>query len=84
MTIDQLESEATRLLQIFVGWLVSPQFYAQIGAIIVAVALAHFANRQIKSKTPYFRSQPEQGSLLKIRQLDLTAAAISCFPYSPC
>ncbi|MGE4253478.1 MAG: mechanosensitive ion channel family protein [Parvibaculaceae bacterium] len=68
MTIDQVEIEATRLLQIFVGWLVSPQFYAQIGAIIVAVALAHFANRQIKAKTPYFRSPPEQGALLKIRR----------------
>lgn len=68
MTIDQAELEATRLLQILVGWLVSPQFYAQIGAIIVAVAIAHFANRQIKTKTPYFRSPPEQGTLLKVRR----------------
>lgn len=68
MTIDQAELEATKLLQILVGWLVSPQFYAQIGAIIVAVAIAHFANRQIKTKTPYFRGQPEQGTLLKVRR----------------
>lgn len=50
MTIDQAELEALMGLQIFVGWLTSPQFYAQIGAIIMAVAIAHFANRQIKSK----------------------------------
>ena len=68
MTIDQMQAEATRLLQILVGWLVSPQFYAQIGAIIVAVAIAHFASRQIKFKTPYFRVAPEQGALLKIRR----------------
>lgn len=68
MTIDQAELEATKILQIFVGWLVSPQFYAQIGAIIVAIAVAHFANRQIRTKTPYFRSAPEQGALLKFRR----------------
>jgi small-conductance mechanosensitive channel len=68
MTLFQWEVEATKALQVLVGWLVSPQFYAQIGAIIVAVAVAHFANRQIKTKTPYFRSQPEQGSLLKMRR----------------
>ena len=68
MTIDQAQFEATKSLQILVGWLVSPQFYAQIGAIILAVAIAHFANRQIKTKTPYFRSAPEQGALLKVRR----------------
>jgi small-conductance mechanosensitive channel len=68
MTIDQAELEATRVLQIFVGWLTSPQFYAQIGAIILAVAIAHFANRQIKSKTPHFRTMPEEGALLKVRR----------------
>jgi small-conductance mechanosensitive channel len=68
MTLFQWEVEATNALQILVGWLVSPQFYAQIGAIIVAVAIAHFANRQIKTKTPYFRSPPEHGALLKVRR----------------
>ncbi|MGE3873967.1 MAG: mechanosensitive ion channel family protein [Parvibaculaceae bacterium] len=68
MTVDQAQAEAARLFQIFVGWLVSPQFYAQIGAIIIAVALAHLITRQIKSKTPYFRSPPEQGGLLKVRR----------------
>ncbi len=68
MTIDQAELEATKLLQILVGWLVSPQFYAQIGAVIVALAIAHFANRQIKAKTPYFRCPPEQEPLLKARR----------------
>ena len=68
MTIDQAQIEATKALQILLGWLTSPQFYAQIGAIIVAVAIAHFANRQIKTKTPYFRSTPEHGALLKVRR----------------
>ena len=39
MTIDQAEIEATRILDILLGWLVSPQFYAQIGAVILAVAV---------------------------------------------
>ncbi|TMJ41302.1 MAG: mechanosensitive ion channel [Alphaproteobacteria bacterium] len=68
MTIDQAQIEATKALQILVGWLTSPQFYAQIGAIILAVVVAHFANRQIKTRTPYFRCAPEKGALLKIRR----------------
>ena len=68
MTIDQAQIEATKALQILVGWLTSPQFYAQIGAIILAVVVAHFANRQIKTRTPYFRRAPEKGALLKIRR----------------
>jgi small-conductance mechanosensitive channel len=68
MTIDQVQTEATRLLQIFIGWLVSPQFYAQIGAIVIAMALAHFVNRQIKGKTPYFRVPPDGAALIKARR----------------
>ncbi len=67
MMIDQWQVEGTKILQILVGWLVSPQFYAQIGAIVVAIAVAHFANRQIKTRTPYFRSPPEHGRLMKLR-----------------
>ncbi len=68
MTIDQAQIEATKAFQIFVGWLTSPQFYAQIGAVIVAVAIAHFAYRQIKTRTPYFKDAPEQGALLRLRR----------------
>src|SRR5436190_2266941 len=68
MTIDQAQIEATKALQILVGWLTSPQFYAQIGAIILAVVVDHFANRQIKTRKPYFRRAPEKGALLKIRR----------------
>src|SRR4029078_13009094 len=68
MTIDQVQAEATRLLQIFIGWLVSPQFYAQIGAIVIAMALAHFVNRQIKGKTPYFGVPPDGAALIKARR----------------
>jgi len=68
MTLNQAQFEAEKALQIFVGWLTSPQFYAQIGAIVMALAIAHFANRQIRNKTPYFRSAPEQGALLRVRR----------------
>lgn len=32
------------------------------------MAIAHFAGRQIKAKTPYFKAPPEQGTLLKARR----------------
>src|SRR5690242_13660586 len=63
MTIDQVQTEATRLLQIFIGWLVSPQFSAQIGAIVIAMALAHLVNRQTKGRTTYFRIPPDGAQL---------------------
>jgi small-conductance mechanosensitive channel len=68
MTIDDFKGHAERLLATLVEWATSPQFYAQIGAIIVAVSIATFLARQIRTKLPFFSTEPWPGPLLKVRQ----------------
>ncbi|MCF6322610.1 MAG: mechanosensitive ion channel [Rhizobiaceae bacterium] len=50
-------------------WAISPQFYAQIGAIIAAIAIAWFGAKMLKSRLSWFSDEPIDGRFLKIRQL---------------
>lgn len=64
-------------------WAISPQFYAQVGAIIATVAIAWFAAKTLKTRLSWFSTEPIEGRFLKIRQLifaisDLIFAAL-CF-----
>jgi small-conductance mechanosensitive channel len=68
MTLDAIKAQAQAILAAVTGWLQSPQFYVQLGAIIVAVIAAHFAAKQVKAKVPLFRAKPEAGPLFKLRQ----------------
>jgi small-conductance mechanosensitive channel len=68
MTLDTLKAEALSILATITGWLQSPQFYAQLGAIVVAIAAAHFAGRQIRAKVPIFSVEPDTGPVLKLRR----------------
>ena len=69
MTADELKGHGERLLAILIDWATSPQFYAQVGAIVAAVAVAHFAARQIRNKVPYFEAAPAAGPLLRVREV---------------
>jgi len=64
-----LEAFAWDALKTLIGWATSPQFYAQLAAIVIAVALAQFAARQIRTRVPFFQKQPKKGVFLKLRQL---------------
>ncbi|MDH3582538.1 MAG: mechanosensitive ion channel [Hyphomicrobiales bacterium] len=66
--IDGLMAYGHRLLDTVIVWATSPQFYAQVGAIVAAVALAHVTAKQIKARIGFFQKEPTEGSLLKIRQ----------------
>ena len=66
--IDGLMAYGYRLLDTVIVWAASPQFYAQVGAIVAAVVLAHVAAKQIKARIGFFQKAPTEGSLLKIRQ----------------
>ena len=55
---------------LILGWLTSPVFYAQIGAIFIAVFVAWFAARQLKSRVTWFSEEPDaepEGRVAKIR-----------------
>jgi small-conductance mechanosensitive channel len=79
MTLEELQVRAFAILDTVTGWLTSPQFYAQIGAIIVAITVAWIAARAIRRGIAFFKSPPAEGRLLKARQL-LHAAQGLLFP----
>ncbi len=50
MNLEALKIQAQELLESIVGWVVSPEFYAQIIAIIIAISLAWFIDRSLKNR----------------------------------
>jgi small-conductance mechanosensitive channel len=56
-------------LDMLIGWLTSPQFYAQVGAIIAAVLIGRFIAAQIVKRVPLLSAEPTEGKLLRYRQL---------------
>ncbi len=68
MDIAELQAYGLVLWDTVLEWAASPQFYAQIGAIVAAVLIARLAARIIRNKVPYFNQEPGEGPLLKVRQ----------------
>jgi small-conductance mechanosensitive channel len=68
VTIAQLQELALKWLDTVMGWLSSPQFYAQAGAIVAGVVVARMLAGQIRSKVPLFRDEPAEGPLPKLRR----------------
>jgi small-conductance mechanosensitive channel len=68
MTIDSLKTQALEIWTVVAGWLMSPQFYAQLAGIILAVLAARFAARLVRAKVALFREEPAEGAALKVRR----------------
>ena len=68
MNIVELKSQALDNLNIVLGWLASPQFYAQVGAGLLAVVVAKVVAKQFNAKVPVLRDEPTEGNLLKLRR----------------
>lgn len=68
MKFEALQAKFFAILGVLTGWLTSPQFYAQVGAIIVAVLAAHLLARQINARVVLFKSVPVEGPFLKVRR----------------
>lgn len=84
LNIEELQTFGLETLQTIYGWATSPQFYAQIGAIIIAVAIAHIVAKQIKSRLSFFDKEPRKGPLLRVRKVlfacqDLLFALLTVF-----
>ena len=67
--LDSLKLQAQHYLDILIGWLSSPQFYAQVIAIIAAILIGRIAAKQILAKVPLFIAEPIEGKLLRYRKL---------------
>ncbi len=69
LNLDSLKAQALHLFDILVGWLTSPQFYAQVIAIAAAVLIGRIAAKQVLAKVPLFSAEPVDGRLLRYRKL---------------
>ena len=67
--LNALKIQAQHYLDILVGWLSSPQFYAQVIAIVAAVFIARIAAKQILAKLWLLNAEPAEGKLLRYRKL---------------
>lgn len=73
MTLDAIRSRALEWLAKLQGWLASPQFYAQVIAVIALWVLAKIAARQLLTRLPVLCEEPTRGRLLRYQRL-----AFSC------
>ncbi|MFZ1815289.1 MAG: mechanosensitive ion channel domain-containing protein [Rhizobiaceae bacterium] len=61
LDLEYWKSLALGIADKLVEWATSPQFYAQVAAILVAVAISWFAARELKKRVPLFSEVPEPG-----------------------
>lgn len=71
--LDQLKQTALAWQQLVLGWLTSPQFYAQVAAIITAWFVARYVARALVARVPFFQAEPQEGRWVKF-----TRIAYSC------
>ena len=67
--LDSLKAQGQHYLDILIGWLSSPQFYAQVIAIIAGILIARLLAKQILAKLWLFNTEPIDGKLLRYRKL---------------
>lgn len=67
MNVETLEAEARRLFEVVSNWAVSPQFYAQLAAIAVAVVIASLVSALLKKRVGLLRDAPQPGTLYALR-----------------
>ncbi|MEO0329757.1 MAG: mechanosensitive ion channel domain-containing protein [Pseudomonadota bacterium] len=59
----------TNLSTKITAWLISPNFYAQIGAIVICVFIAWLLARILRARVPWLNTAPLEGSrFFKVRQ----------------
>ena len=73
MTIDIIQTKALAWLAILQGWLASPQFYAQVIAIVAAWIAAKIVARSVMHRVALLREEPTEGRFLRYQRL-----AFSC------
>lgn len=77
LDVEQLKSGAMQVFDKLIQWLSSPQFYAQIAAIAVAVFAAVILSRILKKKVSWFSTAPQEGDRwLKIRKYVYAASVL--------
>ncbi|VAW01292.1 Potassium efflux system KefA protein / Small-conductance mechanosensitive channel [hydrothermal vent metagenome] len=74
--VQNMKQQALALLDTLLEWAMSPQFYAQIGAIIIALVVAQFAAKFIRDKVAFLREKPTKGKFLLVQKWLFAASSL--------
>ncbi len=69
MDISAWQEQLDQPLALFISWLSSPQLYAQLGLILVAIAIAFSLAAILKKLLPVLSDPPESGPWLPLKKL---------------
>ena len=69
VNLQSLAAEGQQLGQILLGWLSSPQFYAQVIVIVAGYLVARIAAKQLLAKFWLLNAEPAEGKWLRYRTL---------------
>jgi len=67
--LDDLKDLAGNIVGQVLDWLQSPAFLAQVGAVVIGYIVAKFIARTLRKKIEFFKDEPKEGKLLKLRQI---------------
>lgn len=68
MDLHEIISRFSRASDELMLWISSPQFYAQVSLVLVALILAWGISSALKRHAPIFRAPPETGPILALRK----------------
>jgi small-conductance mechanosensitive channel len=69
VNLEILKQRGFELLDLLKGWLASPQFYAQVIAVVGLWLVAKILSRQILARVPLLRAEPAEGRFLRYQRL---------------
>jgi small-conductance mechanosensitive channel len=68
VNLEIIQAKAWAYLDVLKGWLASPQFYAQVIAVIVLWIVAKLISRQLLANIPLLREEPTEGRFLRYQK----------------
>ena len=69
MDLEIVKTKVWAYLDILKGWLASPQFYAQVIAIVGLWLLAKLLTKQVLARVPLLQQEPIEGRFLRYQKL---------------
>ncbi len=69
MNFEIVKAKAWAYVDVLKGWLASPQFYAQVIAVIGLWVVAKILTRQVLRQVPLLREEPTEGRFLRYQKL---------------
>ena len=77
--LDKISQRLVEAWQSLGSWLTSPKTYAELVAVVIAIALAFILATVVRARVPVFRKPPDEGPLFHFRSL-LFRGSVLVFP----